>query len=96
MPDLLVYLRTGVALVMAVMSLAAFFTMAADKGAAKKQRRRVPEKTLFALALLGGGVGATLGMRAFRHKTRHRYFAWGMPLIALVQVVLLAWLIYAA
>ena len=52
--------------------------------------RRVPEKTLFLLAILGGSVGAILGMRVWHHKTRHWYFKYGLPAILLAQLAL-AW-----
>ena len=73
---------------LALMSLVLFIVMGADKRRAKSGARRVPEKTLFLLALFGGAVGGTLGMRAFRHKTKHWYFAWGFPLLALAQLAL--------
>lgn len=57
-----------------------------DKQKAKRQKWRIPEKTLFSVALLGGALGTTLGMHFFRHKTKHWYFRYGMPLILLVQV----------
>ena len=69
-------------------SIAAFIAMGADKRKAKKGRWRVPEATLFLLALLGGALGATLGMHLFHHKTKHWYFRWGLPLILLVQIAL--------
>ena len=69
-------------------STAAFIAMGADKRKAKKGRWRVPEATLFLLALLGGALGATLGMHLFHHKTKHWYFRWGLPLILLVQIAL--------
>ena len=75
-----------------LMSLVLFIVMGADKRRAKAGAWRVPEKTLFLLALLGGALGGMLGMRAFRHKTKHWYFAWGFPLIALAQLALLGWL----
>ena len=78
----------------AVMSLVSFFMMRYDKQCAKQGKRRVPEKTLFLLALLGGAPGGTLGMRVFRHKTRHWTFAWGFPALALLQVGLLLWLLW--
>ena len=55
---------------------------------------RVPEKRLFFLALLGGACGGWLGMRVFRHKTRHRAFVWGFPLLSLAQLALCAYLLY--
>ena len=65
-----------------------FFLMGWDKRQARKGGRRTPEKTFFLLALLGGSPGAILGMYAFRHKTKHWYFAVGMPLIFAGQIVL--------
>ena len=77
-----------------LMSLVLFAVMGADKRRAQLGLHRVPEKTLFLLALLGGAVGGWLGMRVFRHKTRHWYFAWGFPLLALAQLALCAWLLW--
>lgn len=73
---------------LAVMNVAAFVMMGADKCRARKGRWRIPEKALFAAALAGGSAGAVLGMQIFRHKTRHWYFVWGMPAILAVQLVL--------
>lgn len=75
--------------ILALMSLVLFFTMGSDKRRARQAGRRVPEARLFLLALLGGAVGGTLGMYAFRHKTRHWYFKFGFPIIALAQLALL-------
>ena len=69
-------------------NLAAFFLMGWDKGRARRGARRVPEKTLFLAALLGGSVGAVLGMKLFRHKTRHWYFRFGLPAILFLQLAL--------
>lgn len=77
---------------LALMSAALFAVMGADKRRAKQGSRRVPEKTLFLLALLGGAIGGTIGMRVFRHKTKHWYFAWGFPILALLQLALCVWL----
>ena len=72
-------------------NLAAFHLFGRDKRLSKKQHaRRIPEKTLFLFALAGGSIGAILGMKTFRHKTRHRYFVIGLPLILLVQIALVA------
>ena len=51
------------------------------------------KKTLFLLPLLGGSVGALLGMRVFHHKTKHWYFVWGVPAILLAQLALAVWLL---
>ena len=63
-----------------------------DKLCAKKHRWRVPEKTLLALAAIGGSIGAMVAMRLFRHKTLHLKFKYGVPLIFLLQVAALAYL----
>lgn len=72
-----------------VWNLAAFALMGVDKAKARRGRWRIPEKTLFLSALLGGSVGAVLGMSLFRHKTQHRSFRLGMPLILCLQVLAL-------
>ena len=71
-----------------LVNLWAFALMWFDKRRAGTGGRRIRERTLFLSALLGGSLGAVLGMRLFRHKTRHWYFVWGMPLILLAQVAL--------
>lgn len=74
------------ALYLAAVNFITFFAYGADKRRAKiPGARRVPEKTLFALALLLGSAGALLGMRVFHHKTRHWYFRFGIPAILLMQ-----------
>ena len=63
-------------------------TFGTDKSRAKKDAWRVPEKRLFLLALLGGSLGANLGMHLFHHKTRHWYFRYGLPAIFAAQLAL--------
>lgn len=82
--------QTLLILILTVMSAVLFLTMGADKSRAKSHCRRIPEARLFLLALLGGAVGGTLGMWVFRHKTRHWYFAFGFPLLAAIQLYVLA------
>ncbi len=77
---------------LALMSIVAFVFMAIDKGKAKTGAWRVPEKTLFILALLGGGIGGWLGMRICHHKTKHWYFRLGFPLIAIIQIAALIYM----
>ncbi len=65
------------------------FTLCAmDKFAAKKQMRRVSEKTFFLLSAVGGSVGMFAGMLTFRHKTQHWYFKFGIPAIIVAQAAL--------
>ena len=73
-------------------SLVAFIAMGTDKRRARRGLWRVPEATLFLFALLGGALGATLGMHICHHKTKHWHFRWGLPLILLAQVALALWL----
>lgn len=73
-------------------NLVTFFVFGWDKLKAKykethENARRVPEKTLFLLAFLGGSVGALLGMRVWHHKTLHKTFRFGIPAILILQIV---------
>ena len=78
-----------------VINIAAFAVYGIDKRKAIKHQWRIPEAVLFALAFAGGALGALAGMYVFRHKTRKWYFAWGIPLILMIQVVLLVYLMRA-
>ena len=75
-----------------IINLIAFLLMAMDKSRARKHQWRIPEKTLFLSAILGGSIGAIAGMYTFHHKTRHWYFVIGMPAILILQVVLAVWI----
>lgn len=79
---------------LAAVNLVTFTVYGVDKAKARRGAWRVSEKTLFLLPLLGGSVGALLGMRVFRHKTKHWYFAWGIPLILLAQIALAVWVYF--
>lgn len=74
-------------------NLAGLVLCGVDKSRAKRKKWRIPEKTIFGAAFLGGGIGVWSGMYLFRHKTRHWYFVWGIPLITLAEYGLLAWLL---
>lgn len=82
------WLGLGCALVLYNAVVAAVFAF--DKRRAKSGGRRVPERTLLGLALFGGAGGAWVAMRVFRHKTRKPRFAWGVPLLFLLQLAALA------
>ena len=71
-----------------LINLITFLTFGADKRRAKRDQWRIRERTLFLLAVIGGSVGALLGMYVFHHKTRHWYFCVGMPAILLLQIAL--------
>lgn len=77
---------------LAVMSAFLFVLMGLDKTKARRGRWRISEKTLFVFALLGGALGGTAGMFVFRHKTKHRTFRLGFPLLAAAQLGLVLWL----
>ena len=64
--------------------------MGVDKKRARKHEYRISEKTLWTLAIIGGGTGAFLGMIRFRHKTKHPTFRFGFPILMMIQLVLLA------
>lgn len=68
--------------------------MGIDKFKARRGLWRIPEKTLFLSALLGGAMGSILGMKLFRHKTKHRSFTIGMPCLFLLNVAALGLFIY--
>ena len=70
------------------MNILAFLLMANDKQRARHKKWRIPEKTLFLTAILGGSIGSILGMQIFRHKTRHTAFVIGMPCILIIQIIL--------
>ena len=82
---------TVICVLLLVMNLAAFALMGMDKLKAKRGAWRIPEKTLFLVTALFGGLGGTLGMTLFRHKTRHWYFKFGFPALLLMQVAVLVW-----
>lgn len=68
--------------------------MYSDKEKAKQERWRTPEATLWRIAMLGGAIGSYIGMKMFRHKTKHRLFAIGFPLLAVLQIGSLCYLVF--
>ena len=70
-----------------VINIVGFFAMGIDKAKAKVKAWRIPEKTLLGIAVAGGGLGVWLGMETFRHKTKHWYFKYGVPVILIVEIV---------
>lgn len=71
-----------------IVNALSFLLMLIDKQKAKKDRWRIPEKTLITAVLLGGSLGGIAGMKLFRHKTKHPKFSIGLPVILAVQIVL--------
>ena len=72
-----------------IINALAFFLMLADKKKAKKKKWRIKERTLLGVALIGGSLGATLGMSFFRHKTQHSIFSMGLPVMLAVHIILI-------
>jgi uncharacterized membrane protein YsdA (DUF1294 family) len=69
--------------------------MGVDKARAKQKKWRVPEKTLFLIALLGGALGTWAGMYLYRHKTKHWSFVLGMPILFVAELLLLVQILRA-
>lgn len=76
------------AIYLLIVNAAGFLLMLIDKRKAIRHRWRIPEKTLFLTAAIGGSIGSIIGMYTFRHKTKHLQFTLGMPAILVVQLVL--------
>ncbi len=74
---------------LAVLNAVTFVVYGIDKFKAKKSKWRISETTLLGLAAIGGTFGAWLGMMAWHHKTLHKKFRFGIPLILIAQIVLL-------
>ena len=70
----------------------AFIVYGIDKYKAKKAKWRISEATLLLLAVLGGSIGAWMGMKVWHHKTMHKKFKYGIPAILLIQIALMAYL----
>ena len=69
-------------------NLIGFFIMWLDKHKARKGTWRIPEKTLFIITAIGGGIGTTAGMFVFRHKTKKLNFLIGFPFITILEIIL--------
>lgn len=72
-----------------IINIIGFLAMGIDKTRAQQHQWRIPERTLFVLALFGGSFGTWCGMYLFRHKTKHWYFVIGMSTILILDVILL-------
>ena len=74
---------------LAIINVATFFTYGLDKWKAKRSRWRIREAALLTLAVLGGSIGAWLGMKVWHHKTQHKKFKVGIPIIIIVQAIII-------
>ncbi len=89
MPETIKY----IVLYLLAVNLVGFAAMGIDKFKAKNHAWRIPEATLFFIAIIGGSIGSIAGMRVFHHKTKHKSFVFGMPAILFLQILLVAVLI---
>jgi uncharacterized membrane protein YsdA (DUF1294 family) len=75
-----------------VINIVTFLVYGIDKWKAKQGSWRISEATLLILAVIGGSIGALLGMKVWRHKTQHKKFKYGLPLILIIQIILIGYL----
>ena len=73
-------------------NIVSFFLYGIDKYKAKKNKWRISEATLLMMAVIGGSIGAWVGMRLWHHKTMHKKFKYGIPVIMIMQVCLVVYL----
>ena len=79
---------------LAIINVVTFFMYGVDKWKAKKSKWRIRETALLGLAVLGGSIGAWLGMKVWHHKTQHKKFKYSVPAIIIVQLALICYLLY--
>lgn len=75
-----------------LVNVIAFFLYGIDKWKARKDLRRIPERVLLEIAVIGGSLGAYVGMHLFRHKTRKVKFSVGVPIIFFIQIGILLYI----
>ena len=85
-------LHSYLAYYLLVINAVTFIVYGIDKYKAKKAKWRISEATLLLLAVLGGSIGAWMGMKFWHHKTMHKKFKYGIPAILLIQIALMAYL----
>lgn len=81
---------------LAAINVVTFIVYGIDKLKAKKGKWRIPEASLLLLAIIGGSIGAWCGVKVWHHKTRHKKFKYGIPLIVAIQIGLCSYLIAKA
>lgn len=77
-----------------IISLISIFATVSDKIKAKRGKWRIPEAVLMLLSVLGGSFAMYLTMQLIRHKTKHKKFMVGIPIIMVFQLILLIWILY--
>ena len=79
---------------LAVINVATFLTFGIDKLKAKHAKWRIREAALLTLAVLGGSIGAWLGMQVWHHKTMHKRFKYGIPAIIIAQLLVIGYILF--
>lgn len=77
----------SITIIIVIINIVTFIIYGIDKYKAKKGKWRIPENSLIGLAIIGGSIGAYLGMRVWHHKTMHLKFKYGIPLIIIIQLI---------
>ena len=85
-------LHSCLAYYLLAINVVTFIMYGNDKYKAKKAKWRISEATLLLLAVLGGSIGAWMGMKVWHHKTMHKKFKYGIPAILFIQIALMAYL----
>jgi uncharacterized membrane protein YsdA (DUF1294 family) len=78
----------SISIIIVIINIVTFIIYGIDKYKAKKGKWRIPENSLIGLAIIGGSIGAYLGMRVWHHKTMHLKFKYGIPLIIIIQLII--------
>ena len=79
---------TILSIYLTVVNFTGFAMMGIDKQKARRDQWRIPERNFFITAFLGGSLGCYLGMQVFHHKTMHKAFTIGMPVILIIQIII--------
>ena len=77
-----------------IINVVTFLMFGIDKWKAKKSKRRIRETALLGQAVLGGSIGAWLGMKVWHHKTLHKKFRYGIPAIIIIQLAIIVYILY--
>ena len=77
-----------------IINIVTFLVYGIDKWKAKKSLWRIREASLLMLAVLGGSIGAWLGMKVWHHKTLHKKFRYGIPAIIIIQLAVIGYFLY--
>ena len=82
-----IFTKQNIIIYLIIINIIGFLVMYIDKQKAQKGKWRIPEKTIFIITVLGGGIGTISGMYAFRHKTQKLHFTIGLPTITILEII---------